>query len=138
MRISANFLGWITIGVAAGVVNIILLSLLMDQEVELLRVWLLSPLTALLGSSNEKLLNHWLHVDLTAADGKGYRDFIVKTTEDNARWLSSILRARSEEAKELIGFGIIDECLNTIDEAREEGNEIQLRCAKSPKSPSRM
>ncbi len=127
MRISAKFLGWVTIGVAAGVGNMILLSWLMDQDVELLHVWLLSPLTALLGSSNEKLLNHWLHVDLTAADGKGYDDVIVKTTEDNAKWLSSILRARSEEAKELMGVGIIDE-------AREEDKEIQMRCAESPTS----
>ncbi len=129
MRISAKFLGWITTGVVAWVGNIILISWLMEQDVELLRVWLLSPLTALVVSSNVKfLLNYWPHVDLTAANGKGYDDVIVKTTEDNARWFSSILSARSEETKELMGpIRNVYECLITIDKAKEEARELQIR-----------
>ncbi len=129
MRISAKIFGWVTISVLAGVGNLILSCWLMEQDVEPLRVWLLSHSTALLRSSHVKLLNHWLHVDLTAADGKGHDDvIIVKTTEDNVRWLSSILRARLEEVEELMGpTGIVDECLITIDKAREKGNELRMR-----------
>ncbi len=129
MRISAKFWGWVTIGVMAGVGNIILTNWLMEQDVEWLRAWLLSPLTALVVSSNVKfLLNYWPHVDLTAANGNGYDDVIVKTAEDNARLLSSILSARSEEAKELMGpIRNVHECLITIDKAREEAKELQIR-----------
>ncbi len=129
MRINVKVLGWATIGALAGVGNIILTSWMMEQDAELLRAWLLSPLTALAVSYNVKfLLNYWLRVDLTAVNGKGYDDALAKTTDDNARWLSSILNARSEEAKELMGpIKNVNECLITIAKAREEANELQMR-----------